>query len=298
VVNGVIVQTLVNSFKEAAQEQALVEAREAGDKSDLRANSKRKSTHLRSDSGSEDESTDNSSKSSDKGIYTMHFELCEDPVVRTQEGKNIEERVTQITPLKRAMEKALLIDAVGRNFVLDVTSYLDGMWSQSLKLAGQLKAGYEQAGGLDQLTTLSVIQLANLTMLLKFHWSTTFEFGECRNWLTLDAFERKGAPICRKVDGLDTDGNNSGVAEALCAVQLTLGVFISAEFLGCLAAFIATLRGGARGFQHVKADHLLLRVHGGLLAEIMGCIRSCPDFQGLPLQTPAQCATAVTHGFG
>jgi hypothetical protein len=134
-------------------------------------------------------------------------------------------------------------------------------------------------------------------MLLKFHWSTTFEFGERRNWLTFDAFERKGAPICRKVDGLDTDGNNSGVAEALCAVQLTLGVFISAEFLGCLAAFIATLRGGARRFQHVKADNLLLRVHGGL-AEIMGCIRSCPDFQGLPLQTPAQCATAVTHGFG
>jgi hypothetical protein len=67
-VNGVIVQALVNSFKEAVQEQALVKAREAGDKSDLRANSKRKSTHLRSDSGSEDESTDNSGKSSDKGI--------------------------------------------------------------------------------------------------------------------------------------------------------------------------------------------------------------------------------------
>jgi hypothetical protein len=139
-VNGVNVQAFLNSFKEAVQEQALVEAREAGDKSDLRANSKRKSTHLRSNSGSEDESTDNSGKSSDKGIYTMHFELCVDPVVRTREGKNIEERVTQITPLKRAMEKALLIDAVGRNFVLDVTSYLDGMWSQSLKPAGQLKA--------------------------------------------------------------------------------------------------------------------------------------------------------------
>jgi hypothetical protein len=62
------------------------------------------------------------------------------------------------------------------------------MWSQSLKPVGQLKAGYEQAGGLDQLTTLPVIQLANLTMLLMFHWSTTFEFGERRNWLTLDAF--------------------------------------------------------------------------------------------------------------
>jgi hypothetical protein len=205
--------------------------------------------------------------------------------------------VTQITHLKRAMEKALLIDAVGRNFVLDVTSYLDGMWSQSLKPAGQLKAGYEQAGGLDQLTSLPVVQLENLTMLLKFHWSTTFEFGERRNWLTLDAFERKRAPICRKMDGLDTDGNYSGVAEALCAVQLTLGVFTSAEFLGYLAAFIATLRGGARRFQHVKADHLLLRVHGGL-AKIMGCIRSCPDLQGLPLQMPAECATAVTHGFG
>jgi hypothetical protein len=92
-VNGVIVQALVNSFKASSK----VEARETGEKSDLQANSKRKSTHLRSDSGSEDESTDNSGKS---GIYAMHFELCVEQVVRTREGKNIEERVCGMIPYR------------------------------------------------------------------------------------------------------------------------------------------------------------------------------------------------------